>query len=1384
MPLQKQMVSIPLRLGVDTEESPALVDGSRFLQLGNAVFDKGAAGEIHKRNGYAGMPMIDSQGYAIGQVTTLGVFNQEQLLTGVSANPAVPQQSLYGFGDVDQAWNWRGTLQQITPTERIISNQGTSAQAVDMVSTGGLSAYAWISGAIIFAQLVDEETGGSYSTAIAGSLFGVQGAACRLIVNTSGTTIFLFVLTVAGAISVYSAALASPTSGFALTQANVITGVTAANGFDVCMTANGFAIVTCTIAPGVIEAYSLKQATIGTVDASLAVFSPAGEVTGKTCVASEGATKAMVGAVVKTGVGAWQIQTKFLTVGSGSLTAGSAVIVQDANTGTHFIAAPPRLACCQVGSATEQVLAYEIAGVANSQTAGSFQIYTTQPQTGWAIITEAGSLSNRTLGFTTNLASAPFIQGGFPYVFQVYPSQTQQELVLQRPLPAGANKTTLQVLGKYMVGDAGPAISVNALPRPQALSSGNWALGTLEGTELISVLGQPETVYGVAELALNFTTTPGGLPGRVPNAQLGGNAIFAAGSQVYGYDGQMVSELGFNVYPESPVVTFQTSQVSVVLDVLDPLLNIKTALSIYIPDNAVSPGGAIGKLITPGEYFVFNAYSGGLLGAVCFYFTVDGVGSAPSGAAWSGVTMVQIPIASTSTAIAVATIAEYTLATGLSTAGGDWTVAYTSTGAGTGTYSPQRITCVLAAPAIAASIPTMNRAFSAWQIQAGAGGLETVFGVSCCPASLISGGQYFLFSVLDTTPCIGYVWFKVAGVGTDPAPLTGSPISPLTYVGPVPVVLAGNETEVQVATAISAALSSAYFMGDSTVTQTGNQIVVNSTINGNIPVPGYATNPANVGVAQGYCGTVVDGVSGYEAQEFVAVYEKWDAAGQLHQSAPSVPTVVAVPVYVAAGGGIIPAQAPVPPSAVFTVGVQNLFLTQKEFLGGLVSLAIYQTQSDQSLFYRITNPTAPLLNAEASLFNTTFTANQPDSPSAPVGSTAKAITGLSSNAPLYTTGGIYENDTPPAASIVCNSQDRVFLGGEELGNNVSYSKPFLYGQGIAFSGQQIITLNSNIGTTACGALVGIRVMDGNTIFFQQNAVQFISGSGPTITGSGQAFSQAQLVASSTVVGCRDPGSIALTPGGLIFKSNQGWYLLNRSLQLVPIGKKVQAFNSDVCTSAVCVPNSTQVRCICGATGTTLLYDWFYDDWGPFTPHNGWDACIGPGGAYTYVNSATGVVQSETQGIYADTTAGGGFPMAAQTAWLKLNGISGFGAVWKVFLKGLFLGSQPYQIQIAYDYNPKIVDTFVFQLGASNGVWGGDSSPWGSGNVWGGGQAVLYPDSYEIRIYPSRVHCTALQITVTEEPPYSTTRTWSLDAIDLEVGIRKGGRKVGITRSIG
>ena len=68
--------------------------------------------------------------------------------------------------------------------------------------------------------------------------------------------------------------------------------------------------------------------------------------------------------------------------------------------------------------------------------------------------------------------------------------------------------------------------------------------------------------------------------------------------------------------------------------------------------------------------------------------------------------------------------------------------------------------------------------------------------------------------------------------------------------------------------------------------------------------------------------------------------------------------------------------------------------------------------------------------------------------------------------------------------------------------------------------------------------------------------------------------------------------------------------------------------------------------------------------------------------------------AEAAGLYTDN--GTGFSLVATSAWLKPSALQGFGRLWRFLLQGFFPSSvSSIQVQIAYNYNPAIVDTFVY-----------------------------------------------------------------------------------------
>lgn len=1336
MALEKKVVTLPLQLGVDTKEAPALVDNSRFETLQNAVFDRGAAGELHLRNGYSRLPSADINANLLTNLQDLGTFNNELDL--------VANGNFYALAPAADAWLPHGPLPTMSLTGNAVNQASVSASCPDGVILNGIGIYAWQQSGTVYAKIVDAASQSVYQYTSGGIGSGMATYSNPKVVAISSTVAAIIASDSSGNVAYFSINTATPTasiSGVTLASTGFVSTI-----FDACVLSSTLLLVystsTTLVANTFVGSTLQNSATVYTGEATTAV---------SCCVLGSDFF-----------VAASRSDTKTYTIFYTS--ALSAINAHFAYSGT--LASPPPRLTCVAYNASFVALFYEVNG--NQQTINLVFM-------GISGIGSSGWFST-----SVEIASQPWVQNGQLYLACVFPSTVQQTLfVLEQVSGEGSI-----VVAKLFNTESGPAPSNNRQPGPQG-SGSSWTLLGTKGSFIVSQGGQPITIDGVWSVGLNFGSL------ACPSAQLGENLHLASGGLLYGYDGDNNVELGFNVFPEEPVVTFETSQLSVVVNVQDPTGANPQKVTIYVPDNGAQPGGPVGQLITPGEYITLNAAtpliasgSAPTPNQILIWFQVNGVGSAPTGSAYSLLTPVMVQILSSFTATQVATAISIQLATALN----NYTVTYSPVVQGTA-WTPQPITLVATSVQYGLSVPSLNRNFNVNQQFFGINGGTTQkhpsFSINCCPASLIKGGQYFTYwisNAVSNTGNIapGYMWFLVAGTGSDPQPYAGLYN---TATPPIRVTLTGNETEAQVAALVASGFTAAYPSSGGnigvTAAQVGAEVSVTQVYDNNVVATNeYAQNPAIGGVAQGYVGQVVGGVQGAAVVEYSAVYEWLDGEGQLHQSAPSVPAVVYIPTYVNTTGG-----AAVQPNAVFSVSVQPLCLTQKATFKGAASdvdIAIYRTQSDQNLFYRVTSPTSLLVNTpDQPTSSLSFVDFAPDSPTT---STAP-VTGIASNQALYTNGDVLENDGPPAASGLCNHQDRLWLIDAEDPLLLWPSFSFSPGLGVAFSQEQTQRLPAGVGQISGGNINAIASMDGNLIVLQENLLWFISGTGLDATNSGQPFSAPQLVASSTNVGCRDPGSVTLIPAGLVFKSNSGFYLLERGLSLKYIGAPVQAFNADVVTDAQAVSENTQVRFL-SATGTTLVYDSLYDTWGTFTNHQGLaSARLAGTETYVYINPSTSKILQETYGVYGDD--GIGYPLWMQTAWLKFDGVQGFQRLWKILFKGNFPGTMAYQVSIAYNYNPTIIDTFTLNVGAgaNANVWGG-SATWGADSAWGYGPLTTLPNLLQFRVFNSKQLCESMQVTFQSLTPFDTTQTPGLDAIDLEIGIRKGAKRLGPTASIG
>jgi hypothetical protein len=311
-------------------------------------------------------------------------------------------------------------------------------------------------------------------------------------------------------------------------------------------------------------------------------------------------------------------------------------------------------------------------------------------------------------------------------------------------------------------------------------------------------------------------------------------------------------------------------------------------------------------------------------------------------------------------------------------------------------------------------------------------------------------------------------------------------------------------------------------------------------------------------------------------------------------------------------------------------------------------------------------------------------------------------------------------------------------------------------------------------------------MDDKLIIFKKNAIYYINGSGPDNTGNNNQYSQPIFITST--VGCDNQQSIVFMPEGLMFQSQKGIWLLSRGLETQYIGAPVEAFNSSVVESAINVPETNQVRFTLN-TGETLMYDYFYSQWGTFVGAPGISSCVFQG-LHTFLNSF-GQVYQENPGSYLD----GSNPvlLGLTTSWFNLAGLQGYQRAYFFYLIGQYLTPHKLQLSIAYDYNSAPSQTSLISPTNYSQPYGGANPNPGDGTDSQDpyGQLALYGGETNVeqwRVFLTKQRCQSFQISLQEiyDPSFGVTAGagLTLSGINLVYGIKKGFRPISAAHSIG
>lgn len=566
----------------------------------------------------------------------------------------------------------------------------------------------------------------------------------------------------------------------------------------------------------------------------------------------------------------------------------------------------------------------------------------------------------------------------------------------------------------------------------------------------------------------------------------------------------------------------------------------------------------------------------------------------------------------------------------------------------------------------------------------------------------------------------GYIVFN----GLPNATVVGSSCY-IPYLNQETVTPYGKGTNVSTQSAVYASLGANlakfnYGLTNLSTKEIGNNLLINGGFLGMYDGQQFVENNFFVFPDSVEVSTIGSGsFGGVSAQQYYyqSIYEWQDNKGNIFRSAPSVPVGVTV------GSA----------NAFNVINVPLPRLTYKNNVPqSPVQIALYRWSVATPLYYNvqsfIVNSASQFLDSVAMI-------------------DARNDAQIIGGEIIYTNNGaVVEDVNGPACTAFTTFDSRFWLIDAEDQNLLWFSKQVIENTPVEMSDFFTFYVAPNVGSEGpTGNMKCLAPMDDKLIIFKQSAIYYINGVGPDNGGNNNQYSDPIFVTSA--VGCVVPNSIVLIPGGLMFQSSKGIWILGRDLSTQYIGKDIETqVLGNVVLSALTVPQTNQVRFTMN-TGVVLLYDYFVQQWGTFNGVPGISSTLYQN-LHTFVNSSSTLFQ-ETPGIYQDGT----IPtvMSFTTGWMSLAGLQGYERIYRAYALGTYYTPHNYTMAIGYDYNPSILQTIT-------------ANPT---NVTGSGSQV---EQWQLNF--QKQSCQSFQLTFNEVSSQSAGQGLTMSGINLVYGAKK------------
>lgn len=379
---------------------------------------------------------------------------------------------------------------------------------------------------------------------------------------------------------------------------------------------------------------------------------------------------------------------------------------------------------------------------------------------------------------------------------------------------------------------------------------------------------------------------------------------------------------------------------------------------------------------------------------------------------------------------------------------------------------------------------------------------------------------------------------------------------------------------------------------------------------------------------------------------YAGIYEHVDSNGNIHRSRPFAARTI---------------------TTIGNNSVSIAFLTTSSF-GMSIStgskkyrVVIYRTTKNGVIFYRLGagNKSVNLYGVSTSPYED-----------------KELDTDLISSEQLYNTNGILDNTPLPPVKFLMAANNRIFSISSEDENLIYFSQLYIYGESINFTVPNNIRVDCGL-LSRSGKAIALGSLDGKIIVFKDQSICYFAGYGPNQAGEQSDYTDPKLISSD--IGIADVKSIVSIPDGIMFKSNKGIYLLDRSMQLTYVGFQVEDYNSE---KVIGTSNIIDRHIVLFMTANrTMAFDYFQKKWSLWT--------ISGRSVTTYkklpvfCNLSDRIMYQNTSS-YLDGAVR--YSMKIITPWIKLSGIQNYQRIYKLMVLGTFFSSHTLNIKSYYDYN--------------------------------------------------------------------------------------------------